>query len=110
MAMNFRIGELNRRVEIQAPLKTPDGMGGFTITWRTIDTVWAAIKPLRGQELLEAMQTNANASLKLVMRYRQNVRMSWRGKCGNRIFNFKSIVNPEDDKKTLEIVVTEQIL
>jgi SPP1 family predicted phage head-tail adaptor len=110
MALNFRIGELNRRLEIQAPTKAPDGMGAFTTTWKTLDTVWAELKPLRGNELLEAMQVNANVSGKIIIRYRQNMRMSWRGKIGNRIFNFKGMVNPEDDKKTLEIMVTEQVL
>lgn len=107
--MAYRIGELNRRLEIQAPKKVSDGLGGFTTTWSTIDTVWAAIKPLRGTEQIYAMQTTSGVNGRIVIRYRQNLRMSWRGKLGSRIFNFKSLVQTDDDKKFIEIIYAEQI-
>jgi SPP1 family predicted phage head-tail adaptor len=97
-------------MEIQSPIQVPDGMGGMTTTWTTIATVWCGISPLRGDELVEAMQTNANITGKITMRYRTDLKMSYRGKMGIRIFDFKASVNPNDARKTIEVLYTEQVL
>ena len=41
---------LNRRLQLEAPQRTPDGAGGFTETWAAIGTLWAAFEPGSGGE------------------------------------------------------------
>ncbi|MDR2777554.1 MAG: head-tail adaptor protein, partial [Rickettsiales bacterium] len=41
-----RINELNKRLEIQELIKTPDGAGGFIGQWVTIGKIWGSIKML----------------------------------------------------------------
>lgn len=36
---------LNRRLVLEAPTRTPDGAGGFTLAWDALGTLWAAIAP-----------------------------------------------------------------
>ena len=41
---------LNRKLALQDPVRTPDGAGGWNISWVTLGTVWAEIRPTRGRE------------------------------------------------------------
>ena len=67
-----RAGQLRHRVTIRAPgAPVPDGYGGHTPGPPTeVATVWAAVEPLEGTERLRAMQTQADATHRVRMRYR----------------------------------------
>ena len=104
---SLRIGSLNRRVELQAPQRVPDGMGGFTTTYVTKQTVWANVASLRGEESLLAMQLQSHITTQITIRYLQDINTAWRIKYGARIFNIVSIIDPEEAKRTLEIMCKE---
>src|SRR5579885_2351413 len=36
--------DFTRRIQIQQAIKTPDGQGGFAVTWETVYTCWANIQ------------------------------------------------------------------
>ena len=42
---------LNRRLVLEAPVKTPDGAGGFTEGWQALGTLWAQVVPRSGREV-----------------------------------------------------------
>lgn len=42
---------LNRRLELQASVNVADGAGGFAVTWTTLGTLWAEVKPVSGREV-----------------------------------------------------------
>jgi SPP1 family predicted phage head-tail adaptor len=48
--MTPTIGELRRRVRIEAPVDAPDGAGGRARSWITVATVFAAIRPVRSRD------------------------------------------------------------
>lgn len=41
---------LNRALELQAAIRSPDGAGGFTQAWVTLGTLWAEIIPGAGRD------------------------------------------------------------
>lgn len=41
---------LNRRLVLEAPVTVPDGAGGFALTWQTLGTLWAEVRPGTGRE------------------------------------------------------------
>lgn len=49
-------GQLRHRVTIQQLTKVEDEGGGYAEVWTDVATVWAAIKPMRGNERYEAQQ------------------------------------------------------
>ena len=87
-------GPLNRQITLQYPTKVSDGMGGFTQAWVDAATVWAKISTLRSDEALIAMQTTGTAIHNVIIRYRTDVKSSWRIKYGNRYWN---IIGPPID-------------
>jgi head-tail adaptor len=41
---------LNRKLMLEAPVRTPDGAGGFVETWAALGTLWARIEARAGDE------------------------------------------------------------
>ena len=101
------IGDLNKRIEIQAATKASDLMGSFTETWGTIATVWAAIWPLSATETVQSMQTGMTISHRIRIRYRSTFLPFWRLKFGNRYFNIVSILNPNEKNEYLDLMCKE---
>uniref|UniRef100_A0A6H1ZBS3 Putative head-tail joining protein n=1 Tax=viral metagenome TaxID=1070528 RepID=A0A6H1ZBS3_9ZZZZ len=101
------IGDLNKRIEIQAPTRVSDGMGSFTETWSTIATVFCALWPLSATETVQSMQTGMTISHRIRVRWRSVLRPSWRLKFGQRYFNIVSILNPGERNEYLDILAKE---
>ena len=105
----MRIGALNKRITIQIPTKAPDGMGSFTITWTDHATVFCAIWPLMGKELVQAMQTDMVISHRIRIRYRSVFRPDWKLRFGQRYFNIVSVTNPGERNEWLDIMTREAV-
>lgn len=87
----MQIGSLNTRIELQALTKVSDGMGGFTSTFITVATVWAKKTTHRSDEAVQAMAMTGTAVHNFRIRYRTDVKSSWRIKEGNK---FMAIIGP----------------
>ena len=76
-------GRMTERVAIQTPTRVADGIGGFTVVWNTVNTVWATVEPLKGREQLQAMQLEASNLFRLVVRNDVSIspdqRLLWTG-------------------------------
>ena len=101
------IGDLNRRLEFQAPTKAADGMGGFIETFKTMFTAWGSLWPLSGDEALATMQMGGIMTGKVRIRYRSAIiRVSWRIKHGNQYYDIAAPpVNLGGNNEYLEIKI-----
>jgi len=66
--MKSPIGKLDQQVTIQAQTATPDGIGGVTQGWATVETTWAAVKPVRASEAMVEGRMNAEAQMRFTLR------------------------------------------
>lgn len=66
---NLRAGALTRRITLQQRATTQDTFGGQSITWTDVATVWAAVEPLTGRELLSAQAVQSTVSHQITIRY-----------------------------------------
>ena len=103
----MRIGDMNKRIELQYTTKVPDGMGGFINSFVTTATVWAGIWPVSASEQVQAMQNVMTISHRIRIRYRSVLKASWRIKYGERYFNIVSSVNPDEKCEYLDILCKE---
>ena len=46
----MNVAHLTRQLVLEAPVRGPDGAGGFETSWTALGTLWAAIKPASGRE------------------------------------------------------------
>lgn len=103
----MQIGALNKRIELQAATQTADGMGGFTSSWTTQQTVWAAIWPTSAKELMQSAQNTMEISHRIRIRYKSTLIPSWRIKYGTRYFNILSIINPNERGEWQDLLCKE---
>lgn len=54
--------EARHRIQIQRVTNVSDGEGGFTETWTTLNTVWAAVYPIRAQQRFEYKSIDVEAT------------------------------------------------
>ena len=108
----MRIGELRSRVTLQQESRVADGGGGFSNTWTNLassPTVWARIEPLRGREVLQAMQLQSPVTHRVTLRYRGDVRAGMRLVAGARAFNIRAAINLEERGRWLELLCEEGV-
>jgi len=102
------IGDLNKRIDIQAQTRVADGMGGFTVVYTTLaSSVAAAIWPTSANETVQANALVMVISHRVRIRYRSVMKASYRLKYGNRYFNIVSIINQNEANKYLDLMCKE---
>ncbi len=110
MPQGALFGLMRERVQLQAPTRTADGQGGYTITWTTKAKVWAQVVPLSGRELLIAQQLGTMLSHNVLMRYYAGLLPSWRVLTEDgRQLNVRSVANV-DERKVVHTLSCEQII
>lgn len=93
----MRFGALRDSIELQAPVRTPDGRGGYSLAWQTKAKVRANVQDLSGREYLLAQQLGTSLTRQVTMRYYAAIRPSWRIKLlpSGDLLNVRSVVNPD---------------
>lgn len=101
--------DLKHRITLQAQqTRAADGMGGFTITWNSIATIWAKKTTHRSDEAVQAMATTGITIHNYRIRYRTDIKHSWRILDGNKYMNIVGIT--EVERRTwLDITAKEVI-
>lgn len=66
-------GELDRLLSLRRPVRTPDGMGGATVTYETVARLWAKVRPMSGRERFAAAQIQAESTYVITIRRRSDI-------------------------------------
>ena len=66
------IGNLDRRIVIQASTVSRDGYGEGVPAWSTFRTVWAWIRPVNVSEAEKSNKITASETVRFVVRYRSD--------------------------------------
>jgi SPP1 family predicted phage head-tail adaptor len=107
----MRIGDLNKRIDVQAQTKVPDGMGGFTTTWVSMltpgTTIAAAIWPVSAFETVQANSTTMIISHKIRIRYRAGIRSGWRIVHAGKNYDIKGSIDLNMAHRWLDVLCKE---
>ena len=108
--MSIRNGKLRHRVTIQqftigSPQQTSSGEADGE--WTEVKTVWGAIEPLRGRELIAAQQVASEVTGTITIRYRAGVTAAMRVKFGARYYGVLAVVDPDERHDRLLLYVKE---
>lgn len=102
-------GQMNRRIALRSVQSTPDGGGGYDETVTDSPEIWAHVEPLQGNEQLQAMQTGMQRPHRFTIRYREGITGTTRIVYADRVFDVKSVIDPDERHETLEIMADEVI-
>lgn len=101
-------GALNKRINFEAQTKTPDGMGGWIVIWKTVaSSIAAGIWPISASEQVQAAQVVMTVSHRIRIRYRSILKASWRIRFGTRYFSIISIINPNEKREMFDLLCKE---
>ncbi|MGG1916045.1 phage head closure protein [Priestia megaterium] len=99
----------DRRITFQVSGQGVDSEGYPIEGWTDVKTVWAMIKTLTGKEVFQAMTTKTEKTTRFVIRYTTGIDEDMRILFGTRIFNIQSIINDDEQNKTMTIIGVEVI-
>ena len=105
---------LNRKLVLEAPLRVPDGAGGFTTTWDAKGTLWAEIKPGTGREKAAEVMTVATIPFRITVRAAPEGAASrpapdQRFRAGNRVFKIKAVTEADPAQRYLVCFAEEEV-
>lgn len=85
------LGEMRHRVTIQRPDESArDEFGSVVPVWVDVATVWAQVEPISAREMMTSGQMQAQATHRVVVRYRADLsaknRLVWTNG-GNKVLN-----------------------
>ncbi len=102
----MRLGDLNRRIDLQAPTKVGD-VTTYVSVLPTGTTIAAAIWPISASEVIQANATVMIISHRIRIRYRSVMKANWRIVYAGRNFNIVSIIDMGMEHRWMDILVKE---
>lgn len=105
----MRTGLMRRLITLRTVTLVPDGGGGSTETNVDVSDIPARVEPLEGTEQLDAMRVGMQRPHRFTIRYVTGMTGAKRIIYDGRTFDIKSVVDPEEKHRELQIL-TEEVL
>lgn len=105
----MRSGRLRHRLLLQSKVEARDSYGAVIITWSDEATVWGAIEPLSGQEYLSQSQVQAEAKVKITIRFYSGVTTEWRVKHDAKYYDLVDVLNHNEIDRTLTLMARQGV-
>lgn len=102
------IGALRRRLVLEAPGTTPDGVGGSGEDWTTVAIVWAAIHPRFGSEYVQADRLEGRVTHDIWVRPRSDFAPGQRLRHEARVFDIRAVLRPDPYVNRMRLVCEER--
>lgn len=106
----MRAGQLRHRLSLQSPTITNTSTGTITEAWGTVATIWGSVEPLRGREFYDSALINSDVTARIVIRYTSDIEPNYRIVYDNRTFLIESIVDIDERRKEMNLMVTEEVI
>ena len=103
----MQTGKMTQQVTLRTNAQVSDGGGGYTQTPTDITGIWAWVEPLQGNEQLQAMQTGMKRPHRITMRYRAGMAATQTLLYGTRVFDIKSVIDPDEKHRELIVMADE---
>jgi len=101
------IGRLRRRLILEAPAGTPDGLGGTTQAFETVGAFWAQMEWLSGSETWRQGRPEQFGTWRVTLRWRSDLDAGKRLRDGGRIFDIRTVADPDGSRRHLLCLVEE---
>lgn len=98
-------GRLDTRVTVERPETTRDAWGGLVEGWALIASTWAAVEPLQGREFIAAMAVQAEATIRVRVRYLAGVDASCRVLLDDgRVLNITAVIDERNQHRFMQLM------
>lgn len=104
------VGDLRHRITLQGPQLVPDGIGGFTVSWVDVVSVWACIETTLKNEMNFSESVQSRLQTKITIRQNSNFTTDKRIKFVNEYFSIKAVHNIDMREWFSEIIAEKFVL
>ena len=109
------VPNLNRKLALQDPVRTPDGAGGWSVTWTTLGHLWAEVRHGRGRALTVATLDVARVPLNIIVRAApvgddRRPRAEQRLVDGGRVYRILAVREVGTEARFLDCVAEEEVV
>lgn len=105
----MRAGRLRQRVTLVSVADVRAADGTVSQSETDLDTVWAEIAPIRGQEFFAAQTVQSNVSVKITIRYYTGLSTKHRIRFGTRMYDIRDVINWQERNVFIELMCTERV-
>lgn len=110
----MKVPHLNRRLVLEAPVRQPDGAGGFVQFWVAQGTHWAEVVARTGRERFEAATPVSAVSYRITLRASRHGAASrplpeQRFRDGGRIFLIRAVTEADAAGRYLTCFADEEV-
>jgi len=105
----MKAGQLDQRITIEKLVQEFDIYGQPTNVWITMIEAWAAVEPLQGREYLAAMQTQAETTIRVRLRYRPWITPDMRVKHGTVYYGIESVIDVRSEGRELQLMCKKSL-
>lgn len=88
------IGKLDQRIKLQS-LTQVNNSGSLTETYTDVKTVWGHVISAKGTEAMQAARENARRTIRVKIRYRDDVDIKWRFVWKDEDYNIREVDRTE---------------
>lgn len=106
---------LTRRLVLEAPVRLPDGAGGFAVAWSPVGTLWAEVTARTEREDLIAGAERPRVRYRVVVRGApvgtpRRPTPEQRLRDGGRVFSILAVAERDAEGRYLELLADEGVL
>jgi len=100
----MRAGDLDQRVTIKRQTTERNDWGEVVDVLLDLGTVWAAVEPLNGRELIAAQAAMSEVTVRVRMRYRPDVKPYDQVQHGAKLYQITSVIDPRSQGAELVLM------
>jgi SPP1 family predicted phage head-tail adaptor len=100
-------GERRVRLVLEAPVESANALGGASLGWTPITTLWARIEAHAGRETAEGERAEGRTETRITLRHRLGVDTRMRFRFGARIFAIRAAFDPDGRRRDLVCLCQE---
>ena len=94
-------------VAVEHKTKEADDFDGTSETWQQYTKAWCVVRPLRGEEMLQAQQIHEKVTHKVTTDWQDGITNEMRLDLHGRKLNIVSAINVNENNRTLELMCVE---
>lgn len=105
------IGRLRHRLTLQRPVQTPDGGGGFAVTWQNaaqMPVIYAALMALSLDDIAQHRQRRMAATHRIRIRHRADIAQGMRFLHSGRAYYITAAADADGTGRWLDILAEER--
>lgn len=106
----FLPSNLRHRLTLEELARVTDDGGGFTESWVTVAVLSADLRPISGDERVEADRLVGRISHEVSLRYRAGLVPAMRFSLGARLFHILAVIDVDERRRWLKCLCEEREL